>query len=163
MKIKQYLIALLIIPKLLIALEVNCSFEEVYKNGQFQSGFFLINEDNLRYQYNNKNLFTIFYNQKNVLIVNNNDRKEISINNQYIKLFETLFSILKDYQELDKNIEINNYSISLEKSLTFDFYKRVSIISNQINMSINLIDCNFNPINKLFFKTDPVFEYKFYN
>ena len=163
MKTKLISIILLIVPKLLFAVEVNCAFEEVYKNGQFQTGFFLINENYLRYQYNNQNLFTIFYDRENVTIVKNNNRKEISINNQYKELFKMLFSILGNYPELENNIKTNNYSISLEKSLSVNFYKRVSIISNQLNMSISINDCNFNSINKLFFKTDPVFEYKFYN
>ena len=38
-----------------------CNFEEVYKNGQIQQGFFLLKDKELRYEYTNHDLYKIFF------------------------------------------------------------------------------------------------------
>ena len=52
-----------------VAIEIYCNFEEVYKDGQVQKGFFLIKDDSLRYEYTNQNLFIIFKEKENFYAV----------------------------------------------------------------------------------------------
>ena len=35
--------------------------EEVYKDGSIQNGFFIIKNDGMRYQYKDKELYTLFF------------------------------------------------------------------------------------------------------
>ena len=47
------------------ALEVSCNFEEVYGSGDTQQGILLLKDQKLRYQYFDKDLFTIIARDEN--------------------------------------------------------------------------------------------------
>ena len=59
----KYLLTLIsIFFNSIYALEFSCLFEEVYQDGQVQQGTFII-KNKTRYQYEDKNLYTIIYTQ----------------------------------------------------------------------------------------------------
>jgi len=62
----------------LYSLELKCNFEEVYADGSIQNGFFLIQNQKLRYEYSAERLFTIIYNHDQSFLVRNNDRQIIN-------------------------------------------------------------------------------------
>ena len=47
---------------------VSCEFEEVYQDGSIQTGYMLFSDGLLRYQYSDKQLFTIIYNSNCTVI-----------------------------------------------------------------------------------------------
>ena len=53
------------------AKNVSCEFEEVYQNGETHQGFFLLNNDQIRYEYYNDNLYTLLYLNEKMYVANN--------------------------------------------------------------------------------------------
>ena len=54
---------------------------------------------------------------------------------------------------------LDDMAIEIEKSQTDNYPKRIIIKSNRVNLSIHLYDCQSKPVNKLFFKYNPIFDY----
>ena len=57
----------------MFAFEVTCNFEEVYSDGSIQKGLILIKDKSIRYQYKDKQLFTIIHHKGNTFAVRNDD------------------------------------------------------------------------------------------
>ena len=135
-----------------------CNFEEVYKNGQTQQGFFLLNDKKLRYEYSNYDLYKIFFlNEKIFVIENKNPSKfqELSTEGSVIPI---IFDIYKDFPNFKKNYRKNGYRIIVEKNNN-KFIKRLSIQSSRVNVSIYFIDCVLGKINEKYFRIKPLSEY----
>ena len=146
--------------KIGFASEGECYFEEVYKNGETQNVIFLVADENIRYEYFDSNLFTIIYTQEKFYLTNNNNKqKSDEIKDQRVSVFKSLANIIKEYPNIDEQILFDGHQIDIDKSSNNNFPKRVSIQSNRANLSIYLFDCISKPINKLFFKINPMFEY----
>lgn len=141
------------------AIELKCDFEEVYKTGEVQRGFFLIKNQNLRYEYLEKSLFKIFYVNGDIFIVENQDKSKKQQINKKNTVIDYLMDIAHDFPNILDHYEFNDAQINIEKNISNNFIKRISFKSNKINMSLYPLNCNFKPINELFFKIDPVFEY----
>lgn len=142
------------------SLEVACKFEEVYADKTVQNGFFLFSNSNLRYEYDNANLYKIFYDGKNLVIAENSDpKKQKKINNN--KIIDILFSLSQKYPNIDNVINIEGVLINLEKQISGNFYKRISIKSDQINLSIYLNECKFIKISEIFFQLKPIVKFYF--
>lgn len=138
-----------------------CYFEEVYKNGDVQKGIFLNSNNKIRYEYNDINLFTIIYADQRMFVLNNKDRNEFDeiLDKQRLSFFQTLTELITNYPNIEKKIINDNIVIEIEESSNRNFPKRIAIKSNKINLSIYLKDCVNQPINDLFFKHDPLFDY----
>lgn len=158
---KIIFIFLVFFTKIATANEIRCLFEEVYKDGLTQNGFFLFQKDQLRYQYFDNNLFTIYKKESGIFIQRNDNRQIIQKVNENTETIERFFEILKDYPQNNSEFFVDPYNINLEKSMIFDFYKRVSIKSIDLNLSIYLKQCYFDNLNIKFFNYNPFFEYKF--
>ena len=141
------------------AQSLKCNFEEVYSDGSNQNGYFLIQESKLRYEYFDKDLYTLFYNYEDFYLVKNNDRKQIQKIKENTEVISELIKIYNNFPNLNKNYYTKNFEIELDKSLTNDFYKRISIKSSQLNMSIYLNDCSFISVHEKFFQHNPYFSY----
>ena len=141
--------------------ELFCKFEEVYPTGDIQQGFFLLKEKKIRYEYLNFNLYTIFFDNKDLIIVNNKDRNLKNYEYRFHNLFKTIYQLTRDYPNNSENMTIDGYFINLEKSKSHEFYKRISIKSDEINLSIFLNECSFKSIHDKYFKLSPVKEYIF--
>ncbi len=141
----------------LFAYEVTCNFEEVYQNSEIQQGIFLIKDEMMRYQYYNQELFTIIAKNKKYFLIKN-DSKIVQKLIEKTDVFDTLREIVLDFPKLKNIYKKNKLVIKIEKS-TDQFIKRVSINSDEVNLSINMINCKFNEIEKKYFNHFNFVEY----
>ena len=70
-----------------------------------------------------------------------------------------MIKIVSDYPNIESVYNKNNALIKIEKSAN-SFVKRVSIQSDELNMSINIMNCKFIEINKKYFSQFNFEEYK---
>lgn len=145
----------------LYSLELKCNFEEVYTDGTVQGGFFLIKNQKLRYQYNAQNLFTIFHNHGQFYLVKNNDKEVINKLDENTEIVEELLNIANKYPQIENEYKSNDIAIKLEKELKGDFFKRISIITPKVKLSVYLNNCQNVAINDRFFTHNPFFDYNF--
>ena len=146
---KKILLIFFININSICALEIACNFEEVYQNGDGQSGVILIKNDNLRYQYDKKNLYTIIYKNPNILAVDNTyfNISKIEDNSEKIS---TLNQIFNDYPDFKEEYKKEDLIIKIEKS-NLKFIRRIAIQSPEANLSIHLYNCDFTNISDKFF------------
>ena len=130
--------------------EVSCNFEEVYQNSETQQGVFLIKDKMLRYQYYDQDLFTIIIKNNKYFLINNRD-KIVQNLKEKSKLLDQLIKIISDFPNINSIYNSDNLSVKIEKS-SIKFIKRVSIKSEELNLSINVMNCNFNEIDKKYFR-----------
>ena len=138
-----------------LALEVFCKFEEVYSNGDVQQGYFLIKDKNIRYEYFDNDLFTIFKNEEGYFIVENSNPKNFRKLNK-TKIIDELLDISSNFPDVRNQYLRNGYEILLENSSENNFYKRIIIKSQNLNLSIYLNECDFIKIQKWFFMHERV-------
>ena len=131
---------------------LKCYFEEVYLDGSNQNGYFLIQDNKLRYEYLSKDLYTLFYNHDDFYLVKNNNNNQTQKIKENTEIIDELIEIYKNFPNLNQNYSTENFEIELEKSLTSKFYKRISIKSPQLNMSIYLNDCSFSFVHEKYFQ-----------
>ncbi len=155
---KKILLLILFPFNLIYAIEVTCNFEEVYQNSEVQQGVFFIKDKMLRYQYYKHDLFTILAKNNDFLIVNNHSKVVQKLNNKTESL-EALLEIISDYPNINNTYDYNNMFIKIEKSKN-KFLKRVSIQSDELNLSINIMNCKFNKIDKKYFRHFDFVEFK---
>ena len=134
----------------LFAFEVTCNFEEVYQNNEVQQGVFLIKDKNLRYQYYNQDLFTIIVKNDKYFLINNRS-KVVQNLKEKSDTIDQLIEIVSDFPNINNTYKNDRVIINIEKSSN-KFIKRVSIQSEELNLSINVMNCKFNEINKKYFK-----------
>jgi len=144
-----------------LSLEFACKFEEVYVDGYTQQGLVLIKKNNLRYEYFDKNLFTIIHKNGDTSISKNTNRKQISSFDEKNNLINHIISITKDYPFFEKVYFINDFKIIVENSSEIDFIKRLAIISDNLNLSIYFQNCRSAEILDLYFQHNPYFGYSF--
>ena len=130
--------------------EVKCNFEEVYGNGEVQQGFFFFKNQKLRYEYSNKNLFTIIAKNEKFFLINQAHKNNVSKLNNNTEILEMFMNIAREYPNLKNKYIYNNTNVIVEKS-SKGFIKRVSINAEQVNVSINLINCVFEDIHDKYF------------
>ena len=145
----------------LYSLELKCTFEEVYSDGSVQNGFFLIQDKKLRYEYNSENLFTIFHNNERFYLVKNNDKEVINTLKENTEIIRELLNIANNFPNIAEEYMSEDLNIKLEKNANGDFFKRISIASTKVKMSIYLNNCENSKINSRYFIHNPFFDYKF--
>lgn len=156
----KFLIGFFLLVSSSNALEIKCDFEEVYSDGTVQNGFFLIKNKMLRYQYNNKDLFTLFHKKDQFFLVRNNNLKHVQKLTDNLEVAKELIKIVGEYPNIESEYVNNEMVIKLERQLSNNFYKRISINSKKLNISIYFNECKTTQINKRFFNHNPYFEYK---
>ena len=141
----------------LFAIEVTCNFEEVYKNGEVQEGVLMLSDNLLRYQYTKDDLYTIISKQNQFYLIRNDSKivQKLSENTESLKNFIILAS---DYPNINETYHDNDLLIKVEKS-EVAFIKRLSIQSNDLNLSVNFFNCKFESINKKYFRHFNFVEY----
>ena len=144
----------------LYSLELKCNFEEVYADGSIQNGFFLIQNQKLRYEYTAERLFTIIHNHDQSFLVRNNDRQIINKITENTEIIEELLNISTKYPDIEKDYTSDDLIIKIEKALSGNFIKRVLINSPNIKVSIYFNDCQIIKIQNRYFSHNPFFEYK---
>lgn len=148
---RLFTIIFLFLSNLSFAVEVSCNFEEVYGNGDTQQGILLLKNQNLRYEYYDKELFTIIARDENFFLIHRAHKNNVQKITENTILLETFIDISSEYPNIKKNYIIEDIKIMIEKSVD-KFIKRISVNSDSVNVSINLMDCNFNNIDRKYFK-----------
>jgi len=139
------------------SVEIKCNFEEVYQDGSIQNGVFLIKEDKIRYEYEDKKLYTLIGSKNNFFIINNLDRKIFQKINQNKDTFDLLIDIYNDSPNYKNFYKSSNTFIKIEKSDKI-FIRRISIQSERASLSIYLLDCYQLDIDDKFFNRINFFE-----
>lgn len=126
-------------------------------NGEVQEGILMLKDKSLRYQYIKENLFTVISKKNNFYIIRNDSKvvQKLSDNTESLQQFINLAS---DYPNIKDTYEDDGYFIKVEKSNN-DFIKRLSIQSNEVNLSVNIFNCKFDKINKKYFRHFNFVEY----
>ena len=158
MKKTIYLILLFLISSNnSFSVEIKCNFEEVYQDGSIQNGVFLIKEDKIRYEYEDKKLYTLIGSKNNFFIINNLDRKIFQKINRNKDTFDLLIDIYNDSPNYKNFYKSSNTFIKIEKSDKI-FIRRISIQSERASLSIYLLDCYQLDIDDKFFNRINFFE-----
>ena len=147
---KIILILLFYIPNLLAA-NIQCNFEEVYSNGDIQAGYILIKKDKLRYEYKSEKLFTVFFDGETFYSVNNNDKTVINKITDNTEVLLEIMSLAKEFSSVEREYNNNDIYVKLEKSNEINFYKRIAIRSNNVQVSIYFHDCLFDKLDDKYF------------
>lgn len=157
MKKKLSLILLIFfVHNLSMASSIICNFEEVYQNGQVQEGLILIQNKNIRYEYFNDLLYTLIYKfDQNLYLVDNQNRKNIQSVETNKEFFYNLIKLYDQYANINDEIRINNFNFTIEKSRKFDFFKRIGVRSNQINLSLYFNNCDETKLDYKLFNPKP--------
>ena len=142
------------------ALEVGCKFEEVYGNGTVQQGLLLIKNQNMRYQYNDPNLYTIIVRSNSAYLILNNDKGSFKKLDDKSIILKEIIDIFSTYPNLQEKYQREDFLIKIEKNSN-NFIKRIAINSSDLNLSLNLLDCKFEKIFDTFFKYFPLEEFKY--
>lgn len=133
------------------ALEVTCQFEEVYMDGSHQQGVFFFDNNKLRYQYNNPQLYTLVYDNFELYAVQNNNTHVYQLVIDRHNIVNSLKDISNDYPNFENNYKFANQEVIVETNEKKNFIKRLVFKSEQLNLSIYFQDCKFAKINpKLF-------------
>jgi len=137
------------------ALEIKCSFEEVYQDGSIQQGIILLKEDHLRYQYLNQNLYTIINNSYGLFLVNNKNRlpQDLEFNTEIINFLINQSLIFPNNKN---SYSSENFEAKIINSQNRSFIKNIIITGKKINLNIHFYDCNEGPIDKLVFHHNPL-------
>jgi hypothetical protein len=138
-----------------------CKFEEVYDNGQSEQGYMLLNNNKLRYQYYDQQLFTIFFKNNDFYLVQNNQTEVFQKIQNNTEVVEELMNLATLYPNIKNNYQSNDLYLSIEKSKEHHFIKRLSIKSAYLNMSIYFFDCQNQTPHYRFFNFSPFFSYKY--
>ena len=128
---------------------MKCQFEEVYQNGDIQQGIILIKDNDVRYQYNDVELYTIIVKGENFILIDNK-YKNLQTLNENIDIFKILVDALKNYPNIENQYKNENALVNIERSSS-SFIKRISLISKDVNLSLNFIDCVELNINNEYF------------
>lgn len=137
---------------------ITCSFEEVYENGEQQQGYFFFQNNKIRYEYLNKNLYTILFINNNFYLIENLDRKKIQLVPENNTAFPILSEIFLSFPNLKQTYKNKDYEVNIEESSNI-FLKRVVIKSIDMNVSIYFINCNNDNLNEGLFNFNPFLEY----
>ena len=128
---------------------MKCQFEEVYQNGDIQQGIILIKENDVRYQYNDVELYTIIVKGENFILIDNK-YQNLQTLNENIDIFKILVDALKNYPNIENQYKNENALVNVERS-SRSFIKRISLISKDVNLSLNFMDCVELNINNEYF------------
>jgi hypothetical protein len=147
--LKKYLILFFFISQNIFSIEMKCQFEEVYQNGDIQQGIILIKDNDVRYQYNDVELYTIIVKGENFILIDNK-YQNLQTLNENIDIFKILVDALKNYPNIENQYKNENALVNIERSSS-SFIKRISLISKDVNLSLNFMDCVELNINNEYF------------
>ena len=158
MKFRTLLLSLFFWPQLLFSVELECKFEEVYADQSIQNGLILIKDQNLRYQYVDKKLYTIIKNPKGIFLINNYS-KEVS-QEIFDPVIDKIIKILNEQNFQKTTYVFDDLSFKVFFNQKGDLVKRIAIQSPKINLSIYLNDCNQQQIQQYLFNNEPFYDYR---
>ena len=149
-----------IISSHLQALEFSCDFEEVHSNGTVNQGVVLLKKDKLRYEYHDDDLFIIFVEGEQTYLFDKKTDTSKNIKNN-LDAIQIIMKLANQFPDIKKNFKEKDTHIKIELNSLNNFIKRISIDSKRARLSLYLHNCILDePINNIFFKFNPVFEYR---
>lgn len=149
-KVIFFLFLISFVFKVTLALEVKCNFEEVYSTGDVQNGIFLVKDKKMRYQYFDNKLYTIIYKNNNFYLIHNFNTNIVEKINKNTDIIQNINEIIQDYPSIDHEYKKNNFILKIEKN-SKNFIKRISIRSDELNLSINIYGCDYDQIDNKYF------------
>ena len=148
---KKLIVLFLIYANFSYALEVTCNFEEVYTDSGVQQGIFLLKDQNLRYEYYDSDLFTIIVRNGNFFLIHKIHKNNVQKIEENTEILDMFIKISSDFPDIKNYYEIDGIKVKVEKN-SKDFIKRISINSEKINVSVNIMNCKYEKINNKYFK-----------
>jgi len=148
-------IIFLFISQNIYSLELECYFEEVYQDGSSQQGIFLLKGENLRYQYFDKELYTIINNSDGLHLVNNSTRlpQPLQVNYEIIDFLIEQSNLFPNNLE---NYSSVNFNAEIIKSKNNIFIKNIIIKKKNINLNIHFFDCKNTTNSSIVFHHNPM-------
>ncbi len=148
---KKLIVLFLIYANFSYALEVTCNFEEVYTDSGVQQGIFLLKDQNLRYEYYDSDLFTIIVRNGNFFLIHKIHKNNVQKIEENTEILDMFIKISSEFPDIKNYYEIDGIKVKVEKN-SKDFIKRISINSEKINVSVNIMNCKYEKINNKYFK-----------
>ena len=148
---KKLIVLFLIYANFSYSLEVTCNFEEVYTDSGVQQGIFLLKDQNLRYEYYDSDLFTIIVRNGNFFLIHKIHKNNVQKIEENTEILDMFIKISSDFPDIKNYYEIDGIKVKVEKN-SKDFIKRISINSEKINVSVNIMNCKYEKINNKYFK-----------
>lgn len=138
------------------AIQVFCDFEEVYSNGDVQNGLILVNEQKIRYEYLDPALYTIFANKELFFLVENNSTEVFhQIKDEDLGFFQEIKKNISTFPNVESSYENKDYKVKFELNYDKSFFKRVSVNSKSLSMSIYFNNCKKKIIENIYFRHSP--------
>lgn len=142
----------------LYPIEIICNFEEVYHNKEIQEGNILIKESLMRYEYIDKKLYTVIKQDENFYLVNNVQNENYQKITDNIDLLNQISIIFEDLPNIENYYTNDDFDLKIEKSNKTNFIKRISVSSENLNMSIYFYNCENRKLNNKLFKHKPFYK-----
>lgn len=142
----------------LYPIEIICNFEEVYQNKEIQEGNILIKESLMRYEYLDKKLYTVIKQDENFYLVNNVQHENYQKITDNIDLLNQISIIFEDLPNIENFYTNDDFDLKIEKSNKTNFIKRISVNSENLNMSIYFYNCEKKKLDNKLFKHKPFFK-----
>tara|TARA_A100001015_G_C14756332_1_gene619628 strand:- start:3 stop:482 length:480 start_codon:yes stop_codon:yes gene_type:complete len=158
MKFISYLILIFFLNFSIYAKGIECLFEEVYTSGEIQQGLLLIDNDKLRYEYFDKNLFTILVVNNKLFLIDNTNRTQVQLIEDQNSPVPQLLNIYKDFPNIKNSYLLNGNKFLIEKNNN-NFVKRIGINTPKLNLSIYFNQCKTSNLSNNLFNFNPFVEY----
>tara|TARA_B100001057_G_scaffold193710_1_gene194539 strand:- start:3383 stop:3862 length:480 start_codon:yes stop_codon:yes gene_type:complete len=149
--VKKIIFIFFIFTSLSHAIEVTCNFEEVYANSDIQQGIFLLKNKKLRYEYYDRELFTIIAKNENFYLIHRAHKNNVQKIQDNTEILDMFMKISSDFPNIKNYYEIESIKVKVEKD-SYNFIKRISINSEKVNVSVNIMNCKYENINNKYFK-----------
>ena len=91
----------------------------------------------------------------------NNNKEIVNSISENTEIIKELLNIANNFPNVEEEYMSENLNIKLEKNAQGNFFKRISVLSSEIKMSIYLNECKNSKIKSRFFIHNPFFDYKF--
>ena len=88
-------------------------------------------------------------------LIDNQNRNNIQAVETNKEFFYNLVKLYDQYPNINDEIRINDFKFSIEKSRKFDFFKRIAVRSNQINLSLYFNNCEETLLDYKLFNPKP--------
>lgn len=150
--IKKILFLIFLFPIKGLAMELKCNFEEVYMDGSVQNGFLYIYEDLARYEYADPQLFTLIKRTEKFYLKRNDNPAIVNEVKENIELANTIINAISNFPNIDQSFQIDMHEINIELSKKENFIRRISIKSEQRNLSVYFNGCENIPLDKKLFE-----------
>ena len=112
----------------------------------------------MRYEYLDKKLYTVIKQDENFYLVNNVQHENYQKITDNIDLLNQISIIFEDLPNIENYYTNDDFDLKIEKSNKTNFIKRISVNSENLNMSIYFYNCEKRKLDNKLFKHKPFFK-----